>query len=292
MLQKGPRSVLLCYILWGVLPLFWQLLSAVASFAVLGYRILFSLVLLALFLVVSGRWGEASAMLRDKRERRWVLFAGIAVAVNWGGYIWAMGNGRVVDASLAYYMHPILSILVGAVFFREKLTALQWLAVGLMTGGIAVTAAGYGQMPWLALLIGSSFVLYGVIKRNVTCSAPVSLFGESLFTLPLALVCILWCERAGTGAVGQLTGAQWLLLPAAGIVTAVPLLFFARGIRETDNTLTGILMLINPTLQLLSGVVILGEAFTASHRVLFAFIWGGLAIFVLGNLLRRRGKAA
>jgi len=280
--------VLICYVIWGILPLFWRYLSAVASFGVLGYRIVFSLLFIALFLLAAGRWGEAMAMLRDRAERRRLMCSGAAVAVNWGGYIWAVSSGHVLDASLAYYMHPILSILVGALFFREKLTKLQWLAVGLMASGIAVTAASYGQVPWLALLIGGSFVLYGVLKRGVTSSAPVSLFGESLFTAPLALVCIIWCESTGAGALAAFSGFQWLLLPAAGIVTALPLLFFSQGIRTTANTLAGVLMLINPTLQRMLGVFVMGEAFTATHAVLFAFIWSGLALFLLGSLRSRK----
>lgn len=284
MLAKGPLNVLACYILWGMLPLFWRCLAEVSSMAVLGYRIVFSLLFMAAFLLLRGRWHEAAAILRDKRERSWLMLSGMAIAVNWGSYIWAVSGGHVLDASLAYYMHPILSILVGALFFREKVTKLQWVAVGLMAAGIVVTAAGYGRIPWIALIIGGSFVVYGVLKRNVTCDAAVSLFAESLFTTPLSLALIIWCEWHGAGAMGALEGAQWLLLPASGIVTAVPLLFFSRGIRTTSNTMTGVLMLINPTMQLLVGVFALGEEFTASHAVLFAFIWSGLALFLLGKL--------
>lgn len=289
---KGPLNVLCCYIAWGLLPLFWRLLKSVGSFAVLGYRIVFSLVFITVFLALSGHLQDAAAMLRDKAERRRLMLSGAAVAINWGGYIWAVSGGHVVDASLAYYMYPILSILVGALFFREKLTALQWVAVALMSAGIVVTAVGYGQIPWLALLIGGSFVLYGVLKRSVTSNSAVTLFGESLFTLPIALICIGWSEWGGSGAFGVLGGAQWFLLPAAGIVTALPLLFFSQGIRTTSNTLAGILMLINPTLQLLVGVLVLGEAFTAAHGILFAFIWSGLALFVAGNVTRNRRNAA
>jgi len=284
MAQEGPVNVFACYIAWGLLPLFWRHLSDVSSMAVLGYRILFSLAFITVFLLVTGRWKEATAMLRCRTQRRWLMASGAAIAVNWGGYIWAVSGGHVLDASLAYYMHPILSILVGALFFRERLTALQWVAVGLMSAGIAVTAVRFGQIPWLALLIGGSFVIYGVLKRNVTCEAAVSLFGESLFTLPVALVCVGWCEMNGSGALGVLSGARWLLLPAAGVVTAVPLLFFSKGIRTTSNTAAGIMMLLNPTMQLLIGVFVMGEAFTGTHAVLSAFIWGGLALFLLGKL--------
>ena len=291
MIKKEPLYVLVCYVLWGVLPLFWQTLSAVSPFAVLGYRILFSLLFTFCWLLAAGRWSEAVSVLRNRREMMWLTAAGAAIAVNWGGFIYAVNNGHVLDSSLAYYMYPILSILIGTLFFREKLGPLQWVAVGLMTAGIAVTAVRYGQFPWLALMIGGSFVLYGVLKRNVTCKGEISLFVESLVTAPLALALIALCERGGTGAAGNLHGAQWLLLPAAGIVTAVPLIFFSRGIRTTPYTLSGLLMLVNPTLQFLIGIFWLGEPFTTTYAILFAFIWSGLALFLAGNLRTRHNAA-
>lgn len=291
MMKKGAVNVLACYAAWGVLPLFWRYLGGVSSFCVLGYRILFSLAFTAVYLAAAKRWDAVAAALRDRRERRYLALAGLVIAVNWGSFIWAVNSGHVLDSSLAYYMYPILSILIGTIFFHERLSALQWVAVGLMAAGIVVTAARYQQVPWLALLIGGSFVLYGVVKRNVTCGAEVSLFVESLVTAPLALVYVAWCEHTGMGAVGQLHGAWWLLLPASGVVTAVPLLFFARGIRQTPHTLSGLLMLVNPTLQLLIGVFWLEEAFTVTHAILFAFIWSGLALFLAGNL-RRGHKTA
>ena len=291
MLKKGPLNVLACYVAWGILPLFWRYLKCVASLGVLGYRILFSVLFSVCFLTAVRRWDAVAAVLRDRREMKWLAAAAAAVTVNWGGFIWAVNGGHVLDSSLAYYMYPILSILIGAVFCGEKLRPLQWAAVGLMAAGIAVTAARYGQVPWLAFAIGGSFVLYGVFKRNVHCAAEVSLFVEGLLTSPLALALVLWYEFHGQGAVGQLHGAQWLLLPAAGVVTALPLLFFSRGIRETPYTLAGLLMLVNPTLQLLVGVFYLEEAFTATHAVLFAFIWGGLALYLAGSLLQSREKA-
>jgi len=279
MLKKGPLNVLACYIAWGILPLFWRYLGELSPFCVLGYRILFSLVFGVVCLTAAKQWPAAAAALRDKRERRRLALAGLVIAVNWGSFIWAVNSAHVLDSSLAYYMYPILSILTGAIFFHERLAALQWVAVGLMAAGVAAASVRFGQIPWLALLIGGSFVLYGVVKRGVACSAEVSLFAESLVTAPLALACVAWFEHTGAGAAGRLHGAQWLLLPAAGIVTALPLLFFARGIRETPHVLSGLLMFVNPTLQLLIGVFLLDEPFTAAHTVLFAFIWGGLALF-------------
>ena len=290
-LKKGPLNVLVCYVLWGVLPLFWGLLEALSPLCVLGYRILFSLVFIGAYLLCSRRWPEAMGVLRSRREMAWLTASGVVIAVNWGSFIWAVNSGHVLDSSLAYYMYPILSILIGALFFHERLGILQWVAVGLMLAGVVVTSVRYGAFPWLALIIGGSFVLYGVIKRRVTCDGAVSLLAESLVTLPLALVLIFLAERAGQGAAAALHGWQWLLLPAAGVVTATPLVFFSQGIRETPYTLAGVLMLVNPTLQLLIGVFCMGEEFTATHAILFAFVWTGLVLFLTGNFLSgRRGR--
>lgn len=290
--KRGPLNVLVCYVLWGLLPLFWQYLGELSPLGVLGYRILFSLVCVAAYLLLARRWPEAAAVLRSRREMLRLTASGLVIAVNWGSFIWAVNSGHVLDSSLAYYMYPILSILIGALFFRERLGILQWVAVALMAAGVAVTSVRYGAFPWLALVIGGSFVIYGVIKRKVSCDGAVSLLAESLVTLPLALVLIALTEGAGRGAAGTLHGWQWLLLPAAGAVTALPLVFFSQGIRETPYTLAGVLMLVNPTLQLLIGVFCMGEAFTATHAILFAFVWTGLALFLIGNVLavRRDGK--
>ena len=288
MLRRGPLDVLACYVLWGLLPLFWPCLGALSPLCVLGYRILFSLVVIGAYLLLSRRREDIRAALRSRREMGRLTASGLLIAVNWGSYIWAVNSGHVLDASLAYYMYPVLSILVGALFFRERLGPLQWAAVALVAAGVAVTAVGHGSFPWVALVIGGSFVLYSVVKRQVACDSGVSLLVESLVTMPLALALIAFAEGNGQGAAAALRGWQFLLLPAAGAVTAVPLVLFARGIRETPYALAGVLMLVNPTLQLLVGVFCLGEEFTASHAVLFAFVWTGLALFLAGDLLARR----
>ena len=170
------------------------------------------------------------------------------VCVNWGVYIWAVANGHMIDSSLAYYMNPILAILLGTVLFRERLTKLQWLAVAVTFAGLVITVIRYRQIPWIALVIGGSFAVYGALKKQVRSDAAVSTFVETLTLAPFALVLIFWMEAHGTGAAGVLSGWQWLLLPVSGVVTTVPLMFFAAGMKTTPMTLSGILMYINPTM--------------------------------------------
>lgn len=287
-MKRAPLYVLTCYILWGVLPVFWKLLAAVDSLYVLAGRIVWSLVFISAILAARRGFGAIRAVLGDRRELGRLALAGIFVCVNWGSYIWAVNSGHMLDASLAYYMNPILAILLGTVVFRERLTGLQWLSVAVTFTGLVITILRYRQIPWVALIIGGSFAVYGAIKKGVHVDAGVSVFFETLVLSPFALVFMAAAEVRGTGAVGVLHGWQWLLLPAAGVVTTVPLLFFAKGIKSTPMTLSGILMYINPTLQLLLSVLLYQEEFTTTHAILFGFVWSGLALYLLSSLLRER----
>ena len=289
MAKRGPLLVLACYIMWGLLPAFWRLLGDVDSFCVLAYRIVWSVGFSSLVLALRGGFSGVRAVLRDRGELGRLALAGVFICINWGVYIWAVNSGHMLDASLAYYMNPILSILLGTVFFRERLARLQWLAVGIALTGLVITVVRYRQFPWMALIIGGSFAVYGAVKKTVKADALTASLTETAVLLLPALLVLLWKEGAGAGAAGALHGWQWLLLPAAGIVTTVPLLFFSTGIKHTPMTLNGILMYVNPTLQLLLSVLY-GEAFTATHAILFGFVWTGLALYLASGFLRGKSQ--
>lgn len=288
MTNKGPVYVLICYILWGVLPIFWKTLAAVDSLYVLAGRIVWSLVFISIIMLAQGKFAAIKAVLADKKELLRLAAAGVFVCINWGSYIIAVNGGRGVDASLAYYMNPILAILLGTMVFREKLTKLQWLSVAVTFTGLVVTIVRYRQIPWMALIIGGSFAIYGAIKKGVHVEPGVSIFYETLLLAPFALVFMGVSEAQGNGAVGVLSGAQWLLLPISGIVTTVPLLCYAKGIKTTPMTLSGILMYINPTLQLLVAVMLYHEEFTSTHAILFAFVWSGLVLYLIAGMRKNR----
>lgn len=290
-MKRGPGLVLACYVIWGFLPVFWKQLDAVSALYVLASRILWSLVFTAVILLLRrDRFAPARRALRDRMERRRLLAAGVVVCVNWGLYIWAVSGGHILDSSLAYYMNPILAILIGTLAFRERLSRLQWLAVAVVCAGLAVTVVRSGHFPWLALAIGGSFAVYGALKKKVRSDAVTATFVETLTTAPFFLLLMLWMERRGMGAVGMLHGWQWVLLPLSGVVTTVPLLLFGAGMKTTPMTLSGILMYINPTLQLLISVLLYHEAFTSTHALLFAFVWSGLALYLLSGVRRSPEK--
>lgn len=292
MSNKGPICVLTCYVLWGVLPIFWKMLAAVDSLYVLASRVVWSLVFITVIMLSQRKGSALKAVLKDKKELVRLTWAGIFVCINWGSYIIAVNGGRGVDASLAYYMNPILAILLGTIVFREKLTKLQWLSVAVTFTGLVVTIVRYRQIPWMALIIGGSFAIYGAIKKGVHVEPGVSLFYETLVLAPFALIFMGVSELQGNGAIGVLSGAQWLLLPVAGIVTTVPLLYYAKGIKTTPMTLSGILMYVNPTLQLLVAVLLYHEEFTATHAILFAFVWSGLVLYLVAGIMKNRKEHA
>ena len=201
-------------------------------------------------------------------------------------------TGHVIDASLAYYLIPLMSILIGCCFFRESLSGLQKLAVVLATVGVLYAVVSYGVVPWLALIIGGSFAAYGAVKKTVTVDGVTSLAVECLWMLVPALVMMIWLWAQGqTAAAGEtMVWWQWLLLPTTGIVTALPLFVFGKGIQTTSYSLSGILMYVNPPLQLLCGVFLFHEAFTRTYAVMFAFVWAAVVLYLASAWLQHRQR--
>ncbi len=282
-MKKGPFYVTLCYVLWGVLPVFWKLFGAVSSLYILACRVVFSLIFCFVVVLLEGKLDALRALFQDKKQCLLLCACGIMITVNWGSFIFSVSTGRVMESSLAYYMNPIMAIVLGFFVFRERLKPIQWIAVGLALIGILVPLVSYGKIPWLALVIGITMAIYSAMKKYVKVDSEISIFMETLFVSPFALVYIIYAEHTGAGASGLLHGWQWLLLPAAGIVTSVPLALLSFGIKTTPLSLSGILMYINPTLQLLVSVLLFHEKFTIINGITFAFVWVALLLFIYGN---------
>lgn len=288
--NKGPLLVLACYILFGVLPIYWKLLVTLDPYFILANRVIWSLAFALVLLFVSKNLSDIKHLLRDRQSARILCLSGVLLVINWGSYIVAVNTGHVIDASLAYYLNPIMSILIGAFFFKERLTGLQKLSVVLACVGVGYAIVSYGVVPWLALVIGASFAFYGAIKKKVVVSGVTSLAIECLAMLVPAVVMAAYLFSTGqTSQMGEsVAWWQWLLLPTTGIITGAPLVIYARGIQTTEYSLAGVLMYINPTLQLLCGIFIFGEAFTHIYAVMFAFVWASVVLFVLSSVLQRR----
>lgn len=287
-MNRSSLNVLGCYILWGLLPIFWKLLAGVNSAYVLAQRIVFSCVFCLAVILIRKNGGEIGKIIKNKSERRKFFLCGILISINWGVYILTIAMGRILEASLAYYMNPLFSVLIGAIFFKERLSRVQWASVALAFAGVMFSVIRYGEVPYLAIIIGLSFALYGALKKGIKADSETSICMETMAVLPIALVFIAYAQFSGFTTFSSLTTAEALLLIATGPITSIPLMLFAKGIKETSIVTSGILMYINPTLQLLVGVFIYNEAFTQTNAITFAFVWAAVILFVFDSLRKNK----
>lgn len=287
-MNKDTFNVLGCYVLWGLLPVFWKLLAGVNSAYVLAQRIVFSCLFCFAVILIKKNGGELKNILRDKKQRRLYLACGLLISANWGVYILTVATGRILEASLAYYMNPLFSILIGALIFKERLSGVQWLSVALAFVGVMYSVVLYGSVPYLAIIIGLTFALYGAIKKGIKAESEVSICMETVSVLPLALIFIVYAQLSGFTTFASLSVKEMLLLVLTGAITSVPLMLFASGIKRTSITVSGILMYINPTLQLLLGVFVYNEEFTKANAVTFVFVWLAVILFVGDGLRHKR----
>lgn len=278
--RTGIVFVTLAYVMWGCLPVFWKLLEEVPSLYVLCARVVWSLVFAACYLTCRRSWGNIGKALRDRKTAVRCALAGVVICVNWGSYIWAVNNGHLIDSSLGYYINPIIVIILGVLCFKERLSVREWLAALITGAGVIYLVIRSGTVPVLAIVIGGSFAVYGMIKKGLAVDSEESLFLETLFVSPAALGYIIYAEGCSMGAGGILSGFQWGLLPLAGIITAVPLLIYSAGVKKIPFYMTGILMYLNPTIQFLMGVFLYKEGIDKDKLFAFVFIWMGVALML------------
>lgn len=288
-MKKETGYVLGCYILWGLFPLYWNLLQAVDSFCVLGWRGVSSLAVVVGIFLWNRDWVAMKAVLAQKALVARLCLAGVLMFANWGMYIWAVNHGHRLDASLAYYMTPLLSVVIGLAFFGERLLRHQAVALSITVLGVIWALVESGEMPWLSLILGGTFALYSGVKKPVKLTPNLSLFVETVAVLPLCLGLILWAQSQGLNPAPSDLGWRYSLLLAGGVVSVVPLFLFAKGIQKTSLTLVGMLMYINPTIQMCISVLS-GDDFTRRDAILFGGVWLGLAVFVAPDVLALLGK--
>ncbi|HNX32720.1 MAG TPA: EamA family transporter RarD [Holophaga sp.] len=281
--RRGVFFSLLAFTTWGCLPLFWRLLQAAAPLDILAHRILWSLPF-AVGLTVLLRKPRVREIFGSRRTFLSILLSGSLIGVNWGVYIWAVNSGMNIEASLGYYMNPLFTVALGFIFLGERPSRLQWTAIALASLGIGIRLAGYGRFPLVAIVLMATFGFYGLVKKRAGLDSLTALAGETLVLSPLALGFILFEAWRGTGAMHPGDPATAALLLLAGPVTALPLWWFALGARSIPLSSVGFFQFVSPTLQLLLGVYVFGEAFGAENAVSFAFIWAGLLVYALSYL--------
>ncbi|MGB9107411.1 MAG: EamA family transporter RarD [Telluria sp.] len=286
-MRTGIISAASAFLCWGLFPLYFHAIGAVPPLQILAHRMLWSLLFLLIVLAVRRQWAWL-AVLRKPRVVGSFVASAVLLSVNWLIYIWAVNNGHVIEASLGYFINPLVNISLGYLLLKERLRPAQWMAIGVAALGVAWLTWQAGTVPWIALALAFSFGGYGLLRKTAALGALEGLSFETMVLFPLAAAYVTWLTVHGQNAfINTDSTSTRLLLAAAGPITAIPLLLFASGARQIPLSVLGLLQYLSPTLQFLLGVWIFHEAFTADRLVGFVLIWGALALFAIEGLLRK-----
>ncbi|MFW6293485.1 MAG: EamA family transporter RarD [Spirochaetota bacterium] len=286
----GTLSGFFAFLIWGLLPFYWKWLGSVTAAEILAHRIVWSAIMLVVLVPLIQR-EELKAALRDRAALLIAGGAGLIVGANWFVYTWAVGAERLVEASLGYYINPLVSVVLGILVLRERLSRMQLVAVGLATVGVLVLTISHGRLPWISLALASSFGLYGLVKKIGRLNSLISLLVELIVLFPIAAVFLAIRHADGAGSFAAGTPRVSWLLAGAGVVTIAPLLLFGGAARRIPLSRVGLLQYLAPTLMLVIGTLFYGEPFTAAHAVSFAFIWSALGVYS-ATLVRRSKRPA
>jgi chloramphenicol-sensitive protein RarD len=289
--RSGLIFAISAYVLWGILPVYFLSLAPASAFEIVGWRVLFSLVFCAILLTVTRAWRTFGALLTDKRVLFTMGVAGALIYVNWQTYVFATVTGNVVEAALGYFINPIVTVFLGVVVQRERLRVAQWVAVGVSVVAVAVLAIGYGSLPWIAFLLAFSFGFYGLIKKRVggAVDAVSGLTLETMWLTPVAIVQLIVVSATVGITIGTISAWHTILLAASGVVTVVPLLFFASASRRLPLVYMGFIQYFAPFIQFFVGVAILHEAMPVERWVGFAIVWLSLLILTVDMIIAARG---
>ena len=284
-MNPGILYAAAAFILWGIFPLYFHAIREVPPLEILGHRMLWSLLFLAIVLTVRQQWKWLPQVVRQPRVLGAFVASALLLSSNWFVYIWSVNNGHVLDASLGYFINPLINVMLGMLVLKETLRRGQWLAIGLAACGVAWLTWSAGELPWIALILGISFACYGLLRKTAALAALEGLSLETMLLFPLALGYVVWLTVHGQNAfVNTDTGATRWLLAAAGPITAIPLLLFAAGARKISMSALGLLQYLSPSLQALLGVWVFHEAFPQERLIGFAIIWTALALYVAEGL--------
>ncbi|MEU2182039.1 EamA family transporter RarD [Streptomyces thermolilacinus] len=280
------------YGIWGLFPLYWPLLEPAGAVEILAHRMAWSLVAVALALLVVRRWAWIPELLRQPRKLGLIALAATVITLNWGVYIWAVNAGHVVESSLGYFINPLVTIAMGVVLLKERLRPAQWAAVGIAFAAVVVLAVGYGRPPWISLVLAFSFATYGLVKKKVNLGGLESLGAETAMLFLPAVGYLVWLGSTGDAAFGTAGAGHMALLASTGLVTAVPLVCFgAAAIRVPLSTL-GLLQYLAPVFQFLVGVLYFREAMPPERWAGFALVWLALTLLTWDALRTARRTRA
>jgi chloramphenicol-sensitive protein RarD len=289
-MNAGIVYAVLAFAAWGLFPLYFRQIAAVPPLEVVLHRSVWSLLFVLLLLAALRRFGWLRPLLQSPRQLVPFALSALLLSGNWLVYVFAVQSGQVVEASLGYFINPIVSVLLGVLVLRERLHRVQWAAVALAAAGVLWLTVQHGRLPWIALVLAVSFGLYGLMRKTASLGALEGLALETLLLAPLVVPALLWWTLRGSGAMaqGDLALDAWLVI--GGPLTALPLLLFAAGARRLPLATVGLLQYLSPTIQLALGVWVFHEPFDRARLIGFAFIWAALLLYTLDGL-RRSGSA-
>lgn len=276
---------------WGLVPIYWKLLQTVPASEILAHRFVWTSLFLVALLTFQKRWHEVLTHLRSRRTAIYCLSSGLMIASNWFVFIWAVNAGRVLETSLGYFMTPLLNVLLGRLFLRERLSRLQLLSVLLASAGVLFLTVRYGRFPWIALTLGITFAVYGLLrKRSQTGSIP-GLLLETTLLVPVAFIYLVMLQRSGGLVFANSAQTLSILLISTGVITTLPLLWFGHAARYLRLTTVGFLQYLSPSCTFFLGVFLYHEPFTAAHLVTFGLIWVALAIYTWDAVAMWRSRS-
>lgn len=285
--RTGFLYGMVAYVAWGLVPLYFGAVSSVPAIELLAHRIIWSVILLAGLLTWRKRWEDVRACLRSRVSRHYLFATTLLIGLNWGIYIHSVVTKQVIEASLGYFILPLVSILLGLLFLGERLNNLQWFAVALASVGVGLYVVHLGTLPWIALSLAGTFSLYGFFRKKLNVDGIAALAIETMLLAPFAASYLFWLTLQGEGAMGLDNPSLSGLLVLSGLVTTLPLYCFGEAARHLPLTTLGFLQYISPTLALVVAVVSMGEPFGVEKQRSFAFIWAALLLFTWSLFLRR-----
>lgn len=289
-MKRGVWYAVAAYAAWGLLPVYWKALHAVPALQVICHRVIWSCFLLAAMILLTRGGREFRAAISSRRVLGVYALAAALVSVNWFTYIWAVNAGFVVETSLGYFINPLISVLLGVVFLRERLRPVQWAAVGLATAGVLYLAWAHGSPPWIALTLAGTFAVYGLVKKLAPLGSMQGLALETGMLAVPAIAVVLLSPPGPGGAFLHISPSVDLLLVGTGVVTSIPLLLFASASRRIPLVWVGVLQYIQPTIQFLLGVLVFHEAMSPQRLVGFGAVWAALAVFAVEGWVAHRAS--
>jgi len=287
-MKKGILNGIAAYALWGLFPIYWKQLHMVPALQVIGHRIGWSFLMLAGYLLITSQWADFWSVALKPKTIGIYSVAAVLLSLNWFIYVWGVNSGFIIETSLGYFINPLLSVLLGVVFLRERLRPMQWVPVGIAALGVGYLTVVYGHLPWIAISLAFSFGFYGFVKKLSPLGPLYGLTLETGMVFPIALIYLVFVGFTGTGAfMHDGSTADWYLI-VSGIATSIPLLLFASAAKQIPLSIVGLLQYIAPTIQFLIGVFIYKETFDRSHLIGFGIVWAALIIFAVESYFSNR----